>query len=273
MAISVIVTTHNSEMHLENTLKSCSGFREVIVCDMGSTDATLEIARNAGVKVIEFPCEGTYRTADPSRMTAMRAAKGIWVLFVRGDEIIPDDLHDYLMDFVKEAPDDISAIYIPRRNFVFNIWRRSTYPDFQLRFLRRDGTYWPEKDYSTPQIAGRAIKIPSKRTNLALVRLSDTVSGIVRQLNSDTTHLAEKDDHAGKGISLARLVLSPTWVFLRAYFLRGACRYGIGGYVSAKNQAMKHYVRLAKLYERQLTSHKPDGNILYELVHRERSSK
>ena len=43
--ISVIINTYNAEQHLRKVLDSVKDFDEVVVCDMESTDHTLEIAQ------------------------------------------------------------------------------------------------------------------------------------------------------------------------------------------------------------------------------------
>ena len=43
--ISVIINTYNAEQHLRKVLDSVKDFDEVVVCDMESTDHTLEIAK------------------------------------------------------------------------------------------------------------------------------------------------------------------------------------------------------------------------------------
>ena len=43
--ISVVINTYNAERLLKRVLESVKDFDEIVVCDMESTDATVEIAR------------------------------------------------------------------------------------------------------------------------------------------------------------------------------------------------------------------------------------
>ena len=43
--ISVVINTRNAEQHLQQVLDCVRGFDEVLVCDMESTDSTVDIAR------------------------------------------------------------------------------------------------------------------------------------------------------------------------------------------------------------------------------------
>lgn len=45
MGVSVVISTYNSSKNLQKTLDSVKCFDEIIVCDMESTDNTVEIAR------------------------------------------------------------------------------------------------------------------------------------------------------------------------------------------------------------------------------------
>ena len=44
--ITVVINTYNAARHLTMVLEAVKGFDEVLVCDMESTDNTLEIARS-----------------------------------------------------------------------------------------------------------------------------------------------------------------------------------------------------------------------------------
>ena len=83
--ISVVINTYNAEQNLERVLESVQGFDEVLICDMESTDHTLEIARKKGCKVVTFP-KADHKSAEPARTFAIQAASNPWVLVVDADE-------------------------------------------------------------------------------------------------------------------------------------------------------------------------------------------
>ena len=53
--ISVVINTYNAEQHLEEVLESVKDFDEILICDMESTDHTLEIAQRYGCRIVKFP--------------------------------------------------------------------------------------------------------------------------------------------------------------------------------------------------------------------------
>ena len=79
--ISVIVPTLNDEHRLASALAplvpaAMEGLvRELIICDGGSTDATFEIADDAGARFLKLEGEESARIAEGAKM-----AKGPWLL-------------------------------------------------------------------------------------------------------------------------------------------------------------------------------------------------
>ena len=66
MGISVVINTYNEAKNLQECLDSVKGFDEIVVCDMESTDETVEIARRNGCKTIIFPKEATLFANRPA---------------------------------------------------------------------------------------------------------------------------------------------------------------------------------------------------------------
>ena len=85
--ISVVINTYNASQHLAEVLETVKDFDEVVICDMESTDNTLDIARKYGCKIVIFP-RGNYQICEPARQTAIDAASCKWVLVVDADELV-----------------------------------------------------------------------------------------------------------------------------------------------------------------------------------------
>ena len=52
MSISAIIHTFNSAKYLEKCLESIKSVDEILICDMHSTDKTIEIAKKFGCRII-----------------------------------------------------------------------------------------------------------------------------------------------------------------------------------------------------------------------------
>ena len=55
--ISVVINTYNAEEKLTQVLDTVKDFDEIVICDMESTDSTLDIARKYNCKIVTFPKE------------------------------------------------------------------------------------------------------------------------------------------------------------------------------------------------------------------------
>lgn len=78
--LSLIVPALNAERELRNLLPSLAEADELIVVDGGSADATAEVARTAGARLIVAP-----RGRGIQLAAGAAAARGDWLLFLHAD--------------------------------------------------------------------------------------------------------------------------------------------------------------------------------------------
>src|SRR5687768_3925006 len=91
MKISIIVPAFNEEKLLPGSLRAMNAAREgfhergweteLIVCDNNSSDATADVARAAGARVVFEPINQISR----ARNTGAGGATGDWLLFIDAD--------------------------------------------------------------------------------------------------------------------------------------------------------------------------------------------
>ena len=136
--ISVVIPAYNEQDHIEDVIKSVEKRKEVdeiIVVDDGSSDATAEIARKRGVKVISSK---TNHGKGYAMKLGASASKGDIILFIDAD-------------FVNIDPKKIGLLIEPFKNMC----------DFvKTRFDRKGGrvtllTAKPMLEHLFPEIAQR----------------------------------------------------------------------------------------------------------------------
>jgi glycosyltransferase involved in cell wall biosynthesis len=251
--ISVVINTYNAERDLEQVLEAVNDFDEVLICDMESTDKTLDIARKHGCRIVTFP-KADHKSAEPARTFAIQSAANPWVLVVDADEIVTPELRDYLYRRIAEA-DCPAGLYIPRWNRFMNRYTKSLSYDHQLRFFRREGTEWPPYVHTFPKVEGRTEKIPASATNVRFIHLADeSISDLVRKTNAYTD--GELQKRAEKGYGLGALIGRPAWRFFRNYFLKLGFRDGLPGLVRAGMDAFYQFVLVAKVIEKRTRNDK-----------------
>lgn len=244
--ISIVINTYNAERHLAKVLDSVKDFDEVVICDMESTDSTLNIAHRYGCKVVTFPKEG-HTIVEPARNFAIQSASYPWVLVVDADEIVPKALREYLYRQVS-LPCPPDGIFIPRRNYFMGTFMHSLYPDYILRFFRKDKTVWPPIIHVQPEVAGNVIHAP-KHKGLAFEHLADdSLSDRLRKTDTYTDYECKKK--AGKRYGALAFLLRPTHRFIKSYILKGGLRDGFPGFIYACLEATYQVVMMGKMRER-----------------------
>lgn len=144
MNLTAIMLTYNEEQHILDCIETLRFADAIIVFDSYSTDDTPELAKMAGVQLIQHRFEN-YASQRNAALEAVRGSAD-WVLFVDADERIPRDLADEVRQSI-DFP-GYAGFRIPRDNYIFGKLTRGGgwYPDYQTRLLRVEAArYDPER--------------------------------------------------------------------------------------------------------------------------------
>lgn len=243
--ISVVINTYNAEKHLETVLESVKDFDEIVICDMYSTDRTIEIAKKYNCKILYHENTGY---AEPARNFAIHQASNDWVFVIDADETVPNDLKEFLYKITDNK--EISGVYIPFKNYFIDKWIRAAYPDYKLRFFRKEGAFWPPEVHSTVKVQGKVIRIPKGQMHLASEHLAnDSITTILQKNNTYST--AEVERKKQKKITWFLLLSSPLFWFVKFYFIKKGFLDGKRGFIFAALKSQYKFSCLAKVYEYQ----------------------
>jgi len=109
-ALSICMIVKNEADLLARCLDSVrQAADEIIVVDTGSTDATMEIAREKGAKVI---CDKWRNDFAWSRNISIQHATGAWILWLDADDIVPPESIPVLKTLKTEKPDHIIGLTV-----------------------------------------------------------------------------------------------------------------------------------------------------------------
>ena len=245
--ISVVINTYNAERHLRAVLDSVKGFDEVVVCDMESTDSTVEIAESYGCKVVTFP-KGNISICEPARNFAIQSATHEWVLVVDADEVVTEELRTYLYERIGRG-DCPEGLRVLRRNMFLGRFMHSM-SDYQTRFLRKSKVDWPPIIHCRPVVDGVVERIPKRVKGACFLHLDD--APLTSRLNKQNVYSDyEVPKRIHKQYSILALLYRPVWFFVKHYFVEGGWRDGKRGVISALMASVYQITLLAKLKERQ----------------------
>lgn len=231
--ITVVLNTYNAERYLEEVLTSVSVFDEIVIADMHSSDRTLEIARKFTDRIITIPRSGICETG---RNNAIRLARHEWILVIDADELVSPQLKDFLYGYINSEKRG-EALRLPRRNFFMGREMHCLYPDYVLRFARRDNIFWPPTIHAVPEINGRVDTIPKLRRELALYHLEkNTLESRMDKIERYTDLEVERRGH--RSYTRMQRILKPAARFFRSYVQKGGWRDGRAGLEWAKLEAL-----------------------------------
>lgn len=149
--LSVIVITKNEQDRIGTCLESVKWADEILVLDNGSTDQTLDIAKEYTDKIFNF--KG--KDFASLRNIGMEKAKGDWVLYVDADERILDALKKEIKEFLTLGK--FSAFALSRKNIIFGQEVRygPFWPDWVVRLLKKeDFDTWVGEVHEYPKFKG-----------------------------------------------------------------------------------------------------------------------
>ncbi len=220
--ISIVINTYNCEKTFKECLESVKDFDEIVVCDMYSTDKTLEIAKEYNCKIIMHENVGY---ADPARNYAISNASNEWVFVIDSDEVVPKELREYLYEFIK-SPSQYTGVAMPRITYGWNEPLEVLYPDIIVRFFKRDLVIYPPQVHGTPYVKeGEIYYIDKKRKDLAIIHKQNrTTSGWLKIIDTYTDWEIEKLKEKNKDINFFYHTWKSLWIFIEKFFFKGGGR-------------------------------------------------
>jgi glycosyltransferase involved in cell wall biosynthesis len=142
---TVGILTFNSGKNLRRALESVKDFSDIIISDGGSTDDTLEIAKEYGCTIIEqytknHPSTDKYHPIEDfsrERNLMLDVAKEEWYLWIDSDEYISDVLREEIKTVIKDsnplhhAYEIPIAVQSPDASVTYRQWKQT----YQIRFF------------------------------------------------------------------------------------------------------------------------------------------
>ena len=247
--ISVVINTLNEEKNLPRALASVKSFAdEIVVVDMKSDDKTVEIAKKAGAKVYKHKRIGY---VEPARNYAISKATGEWILILDADEQAPKVLVKELKKIVQKPKADYYRL--PRKNIIFGKWIKHSrwWPDYNIRFFRKEFVSWSEIIHSVPITQGKGLDLQA-REDFAIIHYHyDSIEQFVERMNRYTGEHAKLRIKDGYKFKWQDLIRKPTEEFLGRYFSGEGYKDGIHGLVLASLQAFSELVLYLKIWQKK----------------------
>jgi glycosyltransferase involved in cell wall biosynthesis len=243
LPISVIITTFNEEINIEDCIRSVLWADEILVVDSGSTDRTVELARRQPVRLLERE----YFGSAAQKNWSMDRVQNDWVLILDADERATDDLVLEVLQLLIEGP-QFYGYFVRRRNIVLGkVIRHSGWStDKVIRFFHRaHGRYPDRRVHADLDIEGPT---PVLRNSL-LHYTFRSLDQYWEKLRNYAEWGAAQGFREGRRAGVLELAGRPVWRFLRTYFLQLGFLDGLHGLVVCGLQAFGSFLKYARLWD------------------------
>jgi len=249
--ISICVAACNEQAKIRHALESaraCPWCDELLVFDSGSSDNTVNIAREYADRV-EFH-EWVDYTTSKRRMTD--AARNDWVFILDADEQITPELAMEIAHLDESIFRRHPVMSVPRKNYVLGHHVRCWDPDRIDRLFDKHRVHWRNRaihDSRTP-IEGSEHHLSAPLLhNLRYEDWSVYFDG--KRFASRVDTLAREMFHRGRRVGFWTLWLRPWLTFLKYYLLKGGFTQGAFGLLIAQKSALTVQLKYARLWHLQ----------------------
>lgn len=250
--ISVVLAVYNEEDNLKDCLCSVKDLAwEIIIVDGGSTDKTLEIAKEFGAKIIKTNNPQVFHI---NKNKAIDASSGEWILQLDADEVVSEELAKEIK-VVTDLKLNTNGYWIPRKNFFLGSYltKGGQYPDYTLRLYRRGKGRLPAKDvHEQTKVDGNVGYLKSD-----LLHLRDKNFSIyMERFNRYTDLLATQLKEAGIKKCIFSftdfIFIKPSCWFIKTYFRHRGYVDGFPGFIFALFSSLRFpvaYIKFVTHYE------------------------
>ena len=139
LSISVIILTHNEELHLKRCILSAKKYAEnIYVIDSYSSDKTVEIAKSLKVNVLQNEFENHSKQFNWALENIKSHSE--WLLRLDADEYLEENLISEIREKLPKLNQNISGINFKRKHIFMNKWIKygGRYPLTLLRMWKRN---------------------------------------------------------------------------------------------------------------------------------------
>ena len=230
--LSVVIITKNEEKFIKDAILSAKFADEVLVLDSGSIDKTCYIAKELGARIENQDWLGFGRQKNK----AIELAINDWVFVLDSDERITAELQSEILATLENPSFD--GFFVARLNRFFGKYIKTCglYPDYSIRlFNKQKGRFNDVAVHESVQIKGNTSILKSHMIHLAY----ETIDEFVIKQKRYSKLLNKKKN-------IFKAVISPSWTFIKIYFLKLGFLDGWRGFVIAKIYAKYTFWKYTK---------------------------
>lgn len=257
LSLTVAIIAHNEQDRLPATLLKVADIAsEIVIINSMSTDNTVAIAQAFGAKVHTQP----FVNYVDQKNSLIPFCTQDWILFLDADEVLNDELKAAIVKVIKE--DRHEAFEMNRLTFYLGkLLKHAWQPNYRLRLVRRDSNPRWEGDIVHESLAADAkvARLPGFIIHYSYRDVNDHFQRTVRYAKMSAQSYIRRH----KKPSLAKILFSPVFSFIKLYFIKLGFLDGRAGLVAAWSAFIYTFLKYVYLWEDSL--HLPANAMAVEL--------
>lgn len=226
-SVSVVIITFNEAANIQRCIQSILDIAdEVIVVDSFSSDNTVELAKNAGARVIQHAFEGHVQQKN----FAKEQATCDWILSLDADEELDNTLLHEIKKWKHIDQYHTTGLYLNRLNFYCGKSYKAFgwYPDKKIRLWKKGCGEWRGVNPHDSFVMNKNEPTKSLRGHILHHTYPNKNSFLQQRVNFAKISARHIQDETWTYLILKLLVSAP-FKFIRTYFIHFGFMHGITG--------------------------------------------
>lgn len=247
--LTTVILNRNGAQTLSSCLESLAWCPQIILADDHSTDGSIKLAKQAGVRVISLTPTNSFAA---KRNEALTAVETTWCLFIDVDEQVEAKLAQSIAKAISQET-TTQGFYI-KRDDVF-MGKPLSYGEtgnmWLLRLAKTSGGKWERSVHEVWKVKGKVGQIHSGRL---LHYPHPSLESFFNKINLYTEYEVAERTHSSKFVPSAisyylQLFFYPLAKFLRNYFVLQGMRDGFPGFCHAYCMSLHSLLVRIKMLE------------------------
>lgn len=263
--ISAIIVVKDFPPYLEKTIASIIDFvHEIVIVDIGMRDDLMaKLIKIDKVKIKKVKENVPYVELIRNKTKTFATYENI--LLLDPDEVVQPGLKK----FITENFDKYDYLKIPRKNLIFGRWIKHSrwWPDYQVRFFKKDKVSWPQVIHRQPKVLGTGYDIPPQEELAILHYNYEDIDEYLSKARRYAKWEAKEFFDDKKPLTLAETIRRSLNEFFSRYFQAEGYKDGSQGFILAFLQMFYYF--LVYFYYLEMNKFKAEANIDTEEFFRE----
>ena len=245
-SLTVAIIAHNEQDRLPKTLEQIQDIAsEIILINSCSTDNTVAVAQSYGAKVFTEEFKGYVEQKN----SLIPKCTQDWILFLDADEVVNDELKAAIVKAI--ASGNAQAYEMNRLTFYLGkLLKHAWQPNYRLRLVRRAAhPKWVGEIVHESLACDDAVaRLPGYIIHYSYRDVNDHFERTIRYAKMSAQSYIKR----GKKPSLAKIIFSPVFSFIKLYFIKLGFLDGRAGYIAAQSAFIYTFLKYVFLWEASL---------------------